>query len=63
MLQTRPTNLIQEIIYIYIYIYIVDMAMEMKLRINKYFQKFNKVSLSSIGLTRFILTDQYVGFP
>jgi hypothetical protein len=35
----------------------VDVVMEMKFRIKKYSQVFNG------GLTKFIIIDQYVGFP
>jgi hypothetical protein len=41
----------------------VDVVMKMKFSINKYFQAFNRVGSDYGGLTKFIIIDQFVGFP
>jgi hypothetical protein len=41
----------------------IDVVMEMEFNINKYSQVFYSVSPGYRGLTKFIVVDQYVGFP
>jgi hypothetical protein len=41
----------------------VDAVMKMNFSINKYFQVFNRVGPNYVGSAKFIITDQYVGFP
>jgi hypothetical protein len=41
----------------------VDMVMKMKFRIKKYSHVFNRIGPGYGGLTKFIIIDQYVGFP
>jgi hypothetical protein len=42
---------------------LVVMFMEMKFRINKYSQVFYRLGPGYRGLTKFIIVDQYTGFP
>jgi hypothetical protein len=42
---------------------VVDMVMEIKFCIKKYSQVFYRVGPGYSGLTKFIIVDQYVGFP
>jgi hypothetical protein len=40
-----------------------DVVMKIKFSINKYSQVFNRVGPGYGGLAKFIVIDQYVGFP
>jgi hypothetical protein len=42
---------------------IIDVVMEMEFNVHKYSQVFYSVGLGHRGLTKFIVVDQYVGFP
>jgi hypothetical protein len=42
---------------------IIDVVMEMEFNVNKYSQVFYSVGPGYRGLTKFIVVDQYVGFP
>jgi hypothetical protein len=42
---------------------IFDVVMEMEFNVNKYSQIFYRVGQGYRGLAKFIIVDQYVGFP
>jgi hypothetical protein len=42
---------------------IVDVVMEMEFNVNKYSQVFHRVGPGYRELKKFIVVDQYVGFP